>query len=83
MTAVLLLLVAEFILQNLIIIRRFEVGKFRALGPAGILVAPAMWAERGVFFERGMAVGTERHEVRGRGFAPLRCEVLDERKIVK
>ena len=42
---------AEFVLDNFVVIRRFQVGKFRTFGPAGILVAPAMGAERGTVFD--------------------------------
>ena len=50
---------AEFVLDNFVVIRCFQVGKFRTLGPAGFLVAPAVRAERGVVFNFGMAVRAE------------------------
>ena len=50
--------VAKFVLYDFVVIRRFKVGEFCALGPAGILVAPAMRAERGVIFQFGVAMRT-------------------------
>ena len=50
---------AEFVFQNFVVIRCLKVGKFRTIRPAGIFVAPAMGAERGVVFNFGMAVRAE------------------------
>ena len=58
------LICAEFILKNLVIIRSLEVGKFRPLRPTCIFIAPAMWAERGVVFNFGMAVRAKHGDVR-------------------
>ena len=54
----LFLFVAKFVLYDLIVIRRFEVGEFSSLGPTGLLVAPAMGAERGVVFQFAVAMRT-------------------------
>ena len=51
--------VSKFVFQDFVVVRRFEVGKFRALFPAGIGVAPAVRAEGRVIFNFGMAMGTE------------------------
>ena len=42
---------AEFVLDNFVVIRCFQIGKFRTFGPAGIFVAPAMGTERGAVFD--------------------------------
>ena len=48
---------AELVFDNFVVIGRFEVGEFSPFGPAGVLVASAMRAKGGVFFEGCVAVG--------------------------
>lgn len=55
----LFLLFPEFIFDNFVVVRRFQVGKFRTLFPAGVLVATAMGAECSVIFDFGMAMRAE------------------------
>ena len=52
-------IVSKFVLDDFVVIRRFEVGKFRAFFPACIGIASAMRAERGIFFDGGMTMRTE------------------------
>ena len=49
-------IVAELVFHDLVVVGSFQVAKFRTVLPAGIGVAAAMRAERGVVFQFGVAV---------------------------
>ena len=54
--------VSKFVFQDFVVVRRFEVGKFRALFPAGIGIAPAVGAEGCALFQFSAAMRTMGHE---------------------